>query len=447
MHIPPRTLVAACALATALLVVAGCGGDRDKASNGSTGGELFLQPVAERGPDPFTASTDTSAETGPPVTRTPQSTPTGTPDVRTFSGATPGLYGGTRNTGSCDVEKQIRFLGADRARTRAFAEVSGISPGSVPEYLRQLTPVVLRADTGVTNHGFGDGQATGFQAVLQAGTAVLVDNRGVPRVRCACGNPLGRPTAIDGNPDTRGRPWSGYRPAQVVMVTPAPVVITDLTIVDVHDNIWIDRPVGHDGHRHDHVVPPPEGRTPSPKPDGSPAPHDPSAGVTPDGRSPSPDASPSDCLTPTATPTGTETATPGTGESAPGESAGPGTAPAGTPTDGAARDVSRPDRSSPPGAGPSSCPTATATAPPTKKPRTTPAPSGGTTGPRSDTPAPGRSGSREPSSPAVPSDEPGTPTEDAGPDSPDAPDDGGVIPDEPNGPDSVFDVSTGVFGS
>ncbi|WRZ89053.1 hypothetical protein OHB54_08200 [Streptomyces sp. NBC_01007] len=444
MHIPTRTLVVACALAAALLVVAGCGGgDRDRASNGSTGGEVFLQPAAARGPDPFTASTDTSTATPSAVTRTPQSTPTAARGAHTFSGATPGLYGGARNAGSCDVEKQIRFLDADRAKARAFAEVSGISPGSVPDYLRQLTPVVLRADTGVTNHGFGDGRATGFQAVLQAGTAVLVDNRGVPRVRCACGNPLGRPTPIDGNPDTRGRPWSGYRPAQVVVVTPAPAVITDITIVDVDDNTWIERPVGHDGHRHDHVVPPPDGWTPTPKPHDSTAPHDPSASASPDGRSPSPDASASDCVTPTTTPTATHTMTPGTGESAPGESAGSGTAPTGTPTDGAARDVSRPDRSSPPPAEPSHCPTA----PPATEPGTTPAPSGRNTAPPTDTAAPDRSGSPEPSSPRVPSDEPGTPTEETAPDSPDAPDGGGLIPDEPTGPDSVFDVSADGFDS
>ena len=61
-----------------------------------------------------------------------------------------------------------------------------------PGYLRGLTSVVLRADTQVTNHGFRDARVTGFQSVLQAGTAVLVDNRGVPRVRCACGSPPGK---------------------------------------------------------------------------------------------------------------------------------------------------------------------------------------------------------------------------------------------------------------
>ncbi|GHF01088.1 hypothetical protein GCM10018785_74850 [Streptomyces longispororuber] len=60
----------------------------------------------------------------------------------------------------------------------------------MPAYLRGLTPVVPRADTRVTGHGCRDGRATGHQAVLQARTAVLVDDRGLPRVRCACGNPL-----------------------------------------------------------------------------------------------------------------------------------------------------------------------------------------------------------------------------------------------------------------
>ncbi|MER5467663.1 DUF6777 domain-containing protein [Streptomyces sp. NPDC002685] len=450
VHIPTRTLVAACALAAALLVVAGCGGSgRDRATSGSNGGEVFLQPVAAQGPDPFTASTDTSTVPRPPVTRTPQSSPTGTQSVRSLSGATPGLYGGTRNVGSCDVEKQIRFLGADRVRADAFAQASGISPGSVPVYLRGLTPVELSADTRVTNHGFGNGRARGFQAVLQVGTAVLIDNRGVPRVRCACGNPLGRPTALDGNPGTRGRPWSGYRPEQVVVVTPAPVVITDITIIDVADNTWIERPIGHDGHHHDHVVPPPDGWAPSPRPhDSSPHPHAPSSSDPPGDRSPSPDTSASDCVSATTTATATVTATPEPGEKAPGETGGPGTGPTGRPTDGAARDVSRPDRPAPPRDEPSHCPTATVTAPPTTRPGTTPAPSGGNTAPRTAQPDPDRSGSPEPTSQRVPPTEPGTPTEDAGPDTvPDSPDvpDGGLIPEETTGSDSVFDASADNF--
>ena len=66
-----------------------------------------------------------------------------------------------------------------------------LPPEQVGPFLGSLTPVTLRTDTAVTNHGFRDGSATAFQSVLQAGTGVLVDAQGLPRVRCYCGNPLG----------------------------------------------------------------------------------------------------------------------------------------------------------------------------------------------------------------------------------------------------------------
>ncbi|MEU0785250.1 DUF6777 domain-containing protein [Streptomyces sp. NPDC006173] len=421
MRIPTRPLVTGGALA-AVLLFAACGGghDRDTAASGPGDGEVLLQPLSDRGPDPFTESTATATGTPPSVTRTPQPTATGDQGPRSFSGATPGLYGGTRNTGSCDAGRQIRALAADPARTRAFAQSSGISPESVPDYLRGLTSVVLRADTRVTDHGFRDGQATGFPAVLQAGTAVLVDDRGVPRVRCACGNPLGRPTATDADPATRGRPWSGYRPARVVVVTPAPVVITGLTIMDVTANTWIERPLGQDGHRHDHPVPRPGGTAPTGRPDDSPSPHDSGSGTAPrdqGGGSPSPDRSAEDCVTPDAT----RTEPPETGGTAPEESAGSGTGPAVAPTDDTAMGVSRRDRPSGPGE-PADCATATRGAPPPTRPGATPAPShsGGEAPRRTETPAPDPSASR-------------------------TPDDGGLIPDDPDPGESVFDVSTGVF--
>ncbi|MET8032634.1 DUF6777 domain-containing protein [Streptomyces sp. NPDC005345] len=435
MRIPTRPLVTGGALA-AVLLFAACGGghDRDTAASGAADGEVLLQPLSDRGPDPFTESTATTGGTPPPVTRTPQPTATGDQGLRSFSGATPGLYGGTRNTGSCDVERQVGALAADPARTRAFALSSGIAPESVPGYLRGLTSVVLRADTRVTDHGFRDGQATGFPAVLQAGTAVLVDDRGVPRVRCACGNPLGRPVATDADPATRGRPWSGYRPARVVVVTPAPVVITGLTIIDVTADSWIERPVGQDGHRHDRPVPRPGRTTPPGRPDTSPSPHDSASGTAPrdeDGVSPSPDGSAEDCVTPDAPraePSRTEP--PETAETTPEESAGSGTGPSATPTDDSVLGVSRHDRPSAPGE-PDGC-------------ATTPAPSrsdGGVPRP-SGTATPGRPATRTPSAPPT-----GTaiPPEDTVPDLPDAPGDGGLLPDDPDPGESVFDVSTGVF--
>ncbi|MFB6675095.1 DUF6777 domain-containing protein [Streptomyces sp. NPDC056390] len=291
MRSPTRTFVTAFAISAALLV-AGCSGDSGNDASAAKG-ELFLQPVAATGPDPFTDSTAKTTETPAPVTRTPQPpSPSGTASATTqgmhpVDGATPGLYGGTQSVGSCDVEKQVAFLTSDTAKERAFAGVEGISAASVPDFLRGLTPVVLRADTRVTNHGYRSGEATSYQSVLQAGTAVLVDDRGMPRVRCACGNPLKPPVAFKGTPNTQGQQWSGYRPTEVVVVTPAPKVITSLVIVNVTNNTWIERKVGDDG-QHDKRVPPP----PMPKPHPSDS-SDGSASPSPSSPSPSTSTSPS----------------------------------------------------------------------------------------------------------------------------------------------------------
>ncbi|MGX1365765.1 hypothetical protein RKD19_001124 [Streptomyces canus] len=256
MRTPTTTLVAAGALAAALLV-AGCGGAHEHTA-GATG-ELLLRPAAAPGPNPFTRS---AATMPPPVTRTPQRDSAA---PRTVSGGMPGLYAGTEGVGSCDVERQIGDLGADPSRRSAFARISGVSPASVPGHLRTLAPVVLRADTRVTDHAYLGGRVSGHQSVLQAGTAVLVDDRGVPRVRCASGSPLTPPAAMRGGAVQSGRPWPGYRPGRVIVVVPSEQVITELTIIDLVDHAWIERRIDHDC-RHDHVVPPPTPEPPAPTP-------------------------------------------------------------------------------------------------------------------------------------------------------------------------------------
>lgn len=283
MRIPTGSIVMACALSVALLV-AGCFRPGVRAVR--LGEELYLLPAAARGPDPFTGSTVTGATapgppdaggttapgprgvgaTGPPLASSSGpalpaalvAAPGGA--VRVLSGATPGLYGGTAGVAGCDVERQIGYLTADRARGDAFARAAGVPASGLPGYLRGLTPVVLRADTRVTSHGYRAGQAVVHQAVLQAGTAVLVDDRGVPRVRCACGNPLGRPAPARAGLGARGSAWNGYRPGQVIAVTPAPRAVTTLTIVNAETRTWIQRRIGHDV-RHDRVVPAPAGAT------------------------------------------------------------------------------------------------------------------------------------------------------------------------------------------
>ncbi|MEV5101759.1 DUF6777 domain-containing protein [Streptomyces massasporeus] len=272
MRRPTGTVVLACVL-PAVLLLSGCGGHTTRPSgtarpgdDAGTGGELFLLPAAAPGPDPFTDSTALTAATPSPAPRTsPRTDRASAAGPRFLSGGTPGLYGGTERTGSCDIGRQVGHLVRDPARGRAFAEAVGISPVALPDHVRALTPVVLRADTRVTGHGFRAGRITRYQSVLQAGTAVLVDDRGLPRVRCACGNPLGPPAESPGTPVIRGTPWPGYRPGRVIAVTPAPRAVTGFTIIDVTAWTWIERRTGHDV-RHDRALPPPALVTDSPDP-------------------------------------------------------------------------------------------------------------------------------------------------------------------------------------
>ncbi|MET7942664.1 DUF6777 domain-containing protein [Streptomyces sp. NPDC005302] len=235
------------------------GGGTGKTEN--AGSEVFLQAADKTGPDPFTESTAKDSSTEP---QTPTASGSSEPAnvTRAVSGSAPGLYGGTRNVASCDVEKQISALGADPAKNKAFASVEGIQPSAVPAYLRSLTPVQLRMDTRVTNHGYRAGAPTSYQAVLQAGTAVLVDAHGVPRVRCACGNPLLAPVPQKGTPKTTGDTWPGYRPQNVVVVAPSKTVINVFVIFDPESNEWIARHKGADTHR-DEKTRPPESPSPS----------------------------------------------------------------------------------------------------------------------------------------------------------------------------------------
>ncbi|MBL3671741.1 hypothetical protein JL475_39065 [Streptomyces sp. M2CJ-2] len=305
-------LAAAVAVAVLLAVVL----TRSDGGSEAGGGEIFLQAANAEGPDPFTESTaeDGSAppDTPPPKTSAPSTGPSSPANaVEAVSGGEPGLYGGTRNVSSCDVEQQITFLREVPAKSEAFASVADVEPSEVPSYLRSLTPLRLRLDTRVTNHGYRDGAATDYQAVLQAGTAVLVDDRGVPRVRCACGNPLTEPVE-QAAPRYTGDPWPGYRASNVVVVEPAPRPIEKFVVHDSDSGGWFERHQGDPGGK-DRATKPPDGRSPSP------------GGTTPSTPSPArpPSAEPStpESEAPTSEPSTGESPTsePGSGESPTGE--------------------------------------------------------------------------------------------------------------------------------
>nr|WP_314613118.1 DUF6777 domain-containing protein [Streptomyces sp. DSM 40976] len=321
----------------------------DKSDTASGGGEVFLQNASASGPDPFTQSTARTGTSSSSPASSPASLPprtasaqAGTPRV---SGSAPGLYGGTQSVASCDVEQQVRYLSAEPAKNAAFASVVGIKPNQVPGYIRSLTPLQLRVDTRVTNHGFRNGAATTYQSVLQSGTAVLVDARGVPRVRCACGNPLTEPVAQKAPRET-GKPWQGYNSNRVVVVAPSVTVVNVFVVYDVEDDDWFARKHGDTGKQDKPTPPPPPPPSHSSSPPVSPStsastsPSSPVPCVTVTGtETPAPvdGITPSPCpstLTPTDTPSSPTDSTSPSDESSPPESS-------------PAEDSSPPDESSP----------------------------------------------------------------------------------------------------
>ncbi|MFF8939389.1 DUF6777 domain-containing protein [Streptomyces paradoxus] len=253
--VPRVAIIATAVVAAVILAVVlsqpdngGTGASDGGTSTSTSSGEVFLQPAADTGPDAFTESTTEEKSSASPVSPSGATESAPQNAVRGVKGSAPGLYGGTRNVASCDVEKQIQYLGESPDKQRAFASVARIEPSEVPSYLRSLTPVQLRMDTRVTNHGYKDGAPTSYQAVLQARTAVLVDDRGVPRVRCACGNPLSPPVAQQSAPRTTGEAWPGYKSSNVVMVTPAPEPV-DAFVMCEADGEWFERQPGDTGKK------------------------------------------------------------------------------------------------------------------------------------------------------------------------------------------------------
>ncbi|WP_336599222.1 DUF6777 domain-containing protein [Streptomyces sp. MOE7] len=239
--------------------------------------EVFAEPAASVGQNPVTRSTANTSTASP----SPTPVKAGSSNAKTeISGSTAGLYGGTQHNAACDVEKQITYLQSAPSRNQAFAGVLGVSPGGVPAYLRSLTPVQLGYDTRVTNHGYKDGKAYEFQSVLQAGTAVMVDPYGVPRVRCKCGNPLTTPKQVHGM-KVVGDKWAGFQPNKAVVVEPAPTKVKEFTLRNPKTGEWFKRPEGANGPAADTPTAPPA-KTPSGPASSQPPPY----GSTPPGASP-----------------------------------------------------------------------------------------------------------------------------------------------------------------
>ncbi|MBB5102174.1 DUF6777 domain-containing protein [Streptomyces spectabilis] len=243
----------AVATLVAVLLIVGvttaCGGDEDPKE------EVIPVAAGELGPDPFFAEALGRDREG--------LTPRSGGGVR--PGSTPGLYGGTLNKSSCDKAALADFL-TDRRNAKkatAWSRVRGIDIKNVRRYIRGLTPVLLRTDTLVRNHGFRNGVATIFESLLEAGIAVLVDRIGQPVVKCNCGNPLAAPSVSPGDVDTGSIPDAEWRDRydrdRTTTVKPGkkPKRIGRFRLLDLDSGKGIGRTAGTDAARDVRLPAPP----------------------------------------------------------------------------------------------------------------------------------------------------------------------------------------------
>ena len=256
--------------------------------------EVIAEPVSSLGEDPFTPPIVPGAPGGPEPsanTEDPEvdeadvddvletlNPPEGEPSevdatgielppqepgqATNVGGDAPGLYGGTNVLDVCDKPALIDFLTSNPEKASAWAAVQGLTAAQIPGYIDSLTDVVLRVDTRVTNHGFSNGAAYPIDSILQAGTAVLIDDFGVPRVRCYCGNPLLPARPLAPAPTVTGTPWPGIDVDQTIVITQV-TQITVIQINNIHGGGPIYRPPG---------APITEITTPTPTPTATPSP-------------------------------------------------------------------------------------------------------------------------------------------------------------------------------
>jgi len=204
-----------------------------------------------------------------------------------FKGNLPGLYGGTMDNATCDAGQLVTYLDETPAKAAAWARVLDIDPSEIEQYVDELTPVTLRTDTRVTNHGYAGGRATPIQAVLQAGTAVFVNRYGTPVVKCYCGNPLTRPITYTA-PTYTGPTWRGFSPSSITIIKQTITVVRIYRLYDFDGGDIFGRPAGTDGSQD---VPPGGDVITTPEAPAVPATPTPPPATTPAGASESPTAS------------------------------------------------------------------------------------------------------------------------------------------------------------
>ena len=248
-------------------------------------GEILLEPSGVAGPDSFAGEqfvvagpTTTLKIPNPQVTLPPVTTTTAQATSTTqaasattastslpptvlvaYPGDTPALYGGSKHEMVSDKEGELAFLEANPDKAAAFCEAlnsdptlrwSGgnkVQPSQLRAYFAELTPVLLTRDIRVTNYGYSNGHPTPRQSVLQAGQLILVDQYGVPRKRCECGNPLTPPIPTSKPPVYTGPAWPGFDPTTIIVIQQTTIIIDIFVVIDIHTGEPFGRPAGTEG--------------------------------------------------------------------------------------------------------------------------------------------------------------------------------------------------------
>src|SRR3954464_13003683 len=240
----PGRITAALLIAVSAAVGA-CGGGGGSSATTASGvkgaSEITAEPVKSAGSNPFTAPAgkDRAALKPPPKA-------TATTGPATYRGSLPGLYGGTRDYASCDAGKLITFLESNPDKASAWADTLGIRVTKIRTYIHHLTPVLLRTDTRVTNHGYVNGRANAIQSVLQAGTAVFVNRYGEPVVKCYCGNPLTPPVLYQA-PVYVGPRWPRFHTRYITIIERTTIIIDTFRLYDPDTGKTFTRPAGTSG--------------------------------------------------------------------------------------------------------------------------------------------------------------------------------------------------------
>src|SRR3954468_1834694 len=235
-----RTTVAL--LSAAAVALAACGGGGGSSSTTASGvkgaSEITAEPVSSAGSNPFTAP----AGKDKPGVKPPQKATSATGPA-TYRGSLPGLYGGTRDYATCDAHKLTNFLEHEPSKATAWAGVLGIPVTRIRTYVNRLTPVLLRTDTRVTNHGYVNGRATVIQSVLEAGTGVFVNRYGEPVIKCYCGNPL-TPPILYREPVYIGPRWTDFSTTHITIIKQSITIMDTFTLYDPDTGITFKRRAG-----------------------------------------------------------------------------------------------------------------------------------------------------------------------------------------------------------